>query len=302
MSHPIPTSTSPPTPLRILLLHGFTQSPTLFHAKTRALHKHLLRLFPSPHYALSLHYAPAPHKLPLADIPGYDYQQPPNTNNNNEEEEQEAPEAYGWWRRKDRPESEVPGGVLYEGIERGLDSIAEFIRGEGPFEGVVGFSQGAAAAGMVASLSEGQGRREAFERRSGEKGEGIPFPSGFLAKEGEEGAVEGFVQGPLKFAICYSGFRAPGPLYDAFYEPKIKTPVLHVLGQMDVVVEERRARDLVRACDGGEGRVVIHPGGHFVPSAKPWLDAVGMFIRECVEGKEKTERDEVGVEDMEVPF
>lgn len=188
------------------------------------------------------------------------------------------------------------GKVVYEGLERGMDAIARCIREEGPFEGVVGFSQGAAAAAMVASLLEGRPRLEAFRR--GEKEGGMAYPSSFLGEGGE-----GFVQGPLKFAICYSGFRAPGQLYGPFYEPKIGTRVLHVLGQVDVVVDEVRGRELVRACEGGEGRVVVHPGGHFVPSQKPWLDAVVGFVKECVEGGEgRKEEKEVSAEEMDVPF
>lgn len=188
---------------------------------------------------------------------------------------------------------------MYEGLEEGMDAIAKCIREEGPFKGVVGFSQGAAAAAMVASLLEGTFRLEAFG--GAEEGGGMAYPSSFLAEDGEgEG---GFVQGPLKFAVCYSGFRAPGILYRAFYEPRIRTRVLHVLGQVDVVVDEVRGRELVRACEGGDERVVVHPGGHFVPSQKPWLDAVVGFVKECVEGGEdRREEKEVAVEDMEVPF
>lgn len=192
---------------------------------------------------------------------------------------------------------------MYEGLEEGLGAIAKAIRDEGPFDGVVGFSQGAAAAGMVASLLEGRRRREAFEEA--EKRGGMKYPDTFLSSEGEgeKGGGNGFVQGPLKFAVCYSGFRAPGKRYAAFYEPKIKTPILHVLGQLDVVVDEVRARALVSACEGGEGRVVVHPGGHFVPSQKPWLDAVVRFVRGCVErGEGEGEKVDGKVEDMDVPF
>lgn len=185
---------------------------------------------------------------------------------------------------------------MYDGLERGLEAIARCIREEGPFEGVVGFSQGAAAVAMVASLLEGSPRLEAFRRA--EEGGGMPFPASFLAGDGE-----GFVQGPLKFAVCYSGFCALGTLYGAFYEPKVRTRVLHVLGQVDVVVDEGRGRELVGACEGGEGRVVVHPGGHFVPSQKPWLDAVVGFVRECVKGGGgREEEKEVSVEGMDVPF
>lgn len=191
--------------------------------------------------------------------------------------------------------------VVYEGIEEGLGAVADAIKKEGPFEGVVGFSQGAAAAAMVASLLEGARRKEAFGRA--EREGGMQYPSSFLVADHEKG-VDGFVQGPLKFTVCYSGFRAPDLLYNAFYQPPILTPTLHVLGQVDTVVDESRARALAAVCDSGAGRVVVHPGGHFVPSQKAWLDAVVGFVRECVEGsgEGRTKGEEVGVEDMDVPF
>ncbi|KAL2056004.1 hypothetical protein ABVK25_003646 [Lepraria finkii] len=73
MSASVSTSTtiSSPTTLKILMLHGFTQSSSLFNAKTRALHKALTKAFPPTHYTLSLTYPCAPHKLPLADIPDF---------------------------------------------------------------------------------------------------------------------------------------------------------------------------------------------------------------------------------------
>lgn len=226
----------------------------------------------------------------MADIPGY-------SSEALDLPVSEAPEAYGWWRRKDHDE---PKEIVYEGLEKGLGSVAECVRQEGPFDGVVGFSQGAAATAMVASLLEGGDRKEAFQRA--EKKAGIPYLQSYL-QEGQEG-VNGFVQGPLKFAVCYSGFRAPGRKYAGFYEPKIRTPLLHVLGQFDVVVEEVRGRQLVEVTEGGEERVVFHPGGHFVPSQKPWLDAVVGFIRECLESGAtiRDRKEESSVEDMDVPF
>ena len=191
--------------------------------------------------------------------------------------------------------------MVYEGLEAGLGVIAQRIREEGPFDGVVGFSQGGCAAGMVAALLEGRGRQEGFE--AARRGGGVEFPESFL--EGEEG--KGFVQGPLKFAIAYGGFRAPGEKYVGFYEPRIQTPVLSVMGALDVVVEEKRAMELVEACEEGTRKVVVHPGSHFVPSQKPWLDAVVGFIKECVEGKEEQQQqgkqeEQVSAEDMDVPF
>lgn len=244
------------------------------------------------------------------------------------------PEAYGWWKRKDvsitrdgqarrhgKPTGEEgkeeEEEVIYTGLSASLSLIADVIKTAGPFDGVIGFSQGAALAAMLASLLEGPARKRAFDTTTA--GGGMGYPACFLTgddgeREGERGGGGGggMIQPPLKFAVCYSGFRAPpGRRYGAFYEPRIQTPILHVLGQVDVVVEEARARELVGVCEGG-GRVVVHPGGHFVPSQRPWLDAVVGFVRERMEegGKgeggrekgEKGEEEEERVEDMEVPF
>ena len=267
-----------PHPLKVLLLHGYTQSGPLFSAKSRALHKALQRSFsPRPvHFS----YPSGPLRLSPSDVFGSD---PPDQIN------EEDIDAHGWWRRKDTNE----GVVVYDGIDDGMAVVAKCIKEEGPFDGVIGFSQGAAAAAMVASLLEGQRRVEAFDKA--EKEGGIPYPASFNSDGG-------FVQQPLKFAVAYSGFCAPRQ-YKGFYEPKIETPVLHFLGQMDAIVEEERSRLLVGSCEAGDKNVVTHPGGHFLPSQRPWLDACVGFIRNCVEEPIDLEKPkEESVEDMNVPF
>ncbi|KAJ5153266.1 uncharacterized protein N7482_009744 [Penicillium canariense] len=279
-------SASARTPLKILMLHGYTQSGTLFHAKSRALIKHIQKAFPL-HEVLAI-YPTAPLRLRPSDIPGYE----PSENNDTEEIE-----SYGWFRR-----SNTANPPLYQGLEEGIAAVAKVLSEEGPFDGVIGFSQGAAMAGMVAALLE-NGRKAAFgefEKEVSEGAGGVPFPASF--------AAPGFQHPPFKFAIAYSGFRSPGPRYRAFYEsPPIQTPVLHVLGSLDAVVEESRSRALIDACAGDpekDGLVVWHPGGHFLPSQRPYLDAAVRFIREQLDksngnGKPKEEED---VNDMDVPF
>jgi predicted esterase len=78
--------------------------------------------------------------------------------------------------------------------------------------GVLGFSQGAALAGMLAASLE---------------------PSRAWGTAGLATTHE-----PLAFAVCYSGFRAPGERCHGFYEPPISTPILHFIGSLDTVVEE----------------------------------------------------------------
>ena len=279
------SATTNPQPLRILLLHGYTQSGPLFSAKTRALHK-AFQKSSSPR-SVQFSYPTGPCRLRPADVPGFSPSD--QADGAAKYDSKGEVEAYGWWQRKDSTNE----GIVYKGIEEGLAAIAKCIREEGPFDGVIGFSQGATAAGMVASLLEGEYRLRGFEET--EKAGGMKYPQSFRAEDV-------FVQPPLKFAIVYSGFRAPGERYDGFYKPKIKTKLLHFIGQLDTVVEEERSRGLVACCE--EERVVVHPGGHFLPSQRPWLDACIAFVREALEGEKKgnTREEEDSVEDMDVPF
>ncbi|KXG46079.1 Serine hydrolase FSH [Penicillium griseofulvum] len=281
-------ATSTRQPLKLLMLHGYTQSGSLFHAKSRALTKHIQKAFPQ--HEVSTIYPTAPIRLLPADIPGYE----PSSEGGADNEI----ESYGWWRR-----SNTANPPLYTGIEEGFAAVARTLKEEGPFDGVIGFSQGAALAAMVAALLE-PGRKESFEHfakisADGAAGMVIPAPFG----------EDTFQHPQLKFAVCYSGFRAPGPRYRAFYEePAIQTPVLHVLGSLDAVVEESRSRALVEACAGEpekDGLVVWHPGGHFLPSQRPYLDAAVRFIREQMErgdGSNDKKEVEEDVNDMDLPF
>jgi hypothetical protein len=94
---------------------------------------------------------------------------------------------------------------------------------DGPFDGVIGFSQGAAAAAMTASLLE-PGRREAFADREKNAG-GMAFPSAFARLS----------HPPLRFMVSYSGFASTFLGYAAFYKPLIATPSLHFLGTLSTL-------------------------------------------------------------------
>ena len=285
----------PPRKLKILMLHGYTQSGLLFHAKTRALEKNLWKAFPAapnlsslPSFpgGVELHYPTAPIKIEKPDVPGDDVGQATDG---------EEPDAYGWWVRKGDAEP-----FYYEGMEKGLRCIAQVLQDKGPFDGVIGFSQGGAAAGMVASLLE-QGRRDAFTAAQARGG--MQYPESFYQDASEAHEIDS-VHPPLKFAVSYSGFGAStNALYQAFYEPKIKTPMLHFLGSLDTVVEEARSLRLVNACEVSEGRVVYHPGGHFLPSSqKQFVNALIAFIREIVASNPDMTKLNEKAEDMDVPF
>lgn len=270
---------SAPRKMKILMLHGYTQSGSLFHSKTRSLEKLLIKSFPaskiSPLHAtypggVTLSYPTAPMRLLPADIPGFEAR-----------EDAEQSDVWGWWKRE-------TGSGTYVGLSSGLNAIAAAIKDLGGIDGVIGFSQGAAAAGMVASLLQ-PGRKRAMEIYAKENPEAFGWP------ESWEGLPELHPNG-VKFTVCYSGFWAPNELYQGFYEPRISARTLHFIGSLDSVVEESRSLALVDVCEGGKS--VYHPGGHFVPVGKEMGGVLVGFIRDCCEVKKVEE----SVEDMDVPF
>jgi hypothetical protein len=268
------------------LKSGYTQSGPLFHAKTRALEKALIKAFPpnnknSPLYptypgGIQLYYPTAPINLEPADIPGF-------TTSALEGETPEKSDAWGWFKRE-------VGGGLYIGLEEGLQTILDSIHENGGIDGVIGFSQGAAVAALVAALLE-PGRIEVFEKVKAKDASAFAYPESW-----KELHAQVQQNGGLKFAVSYAGFWAPHPAYAAFYEPKIATPLLNVIGSLDSVVEEHRSTGLVERCV--DQKVVRHPGGHFVPVGKEMAGVLIGWIKECCTQKKAEE----SVEDMDVPF
>ncbi|KAL2065868.1 hypothetical protein VTL71DRAFT_3538 [Oculimacula yallundae] len=277
------TNGDAPRKLKVLMLHGYTQSGPLFHAKTRALEKLLTKAFPAspplPHKpssvpghlssypgGIQLIYPTAPIRLQPADIPGF---------TSDQSSENEDPDAWGWWK-KDSSTGE------YTGLKEGLETIRKAVSEAGGIDGVIGFSQGAAMAAILASLLE--------------RGRETPFSSSFSALQ----QTHPQPQPPLLFFVSYSGFYAPSPTYAPFYEPPIKTRSLHVIGSLDSVVEEERSQGLVERCEEESRTRVVHPGGHFVPVGKEYAGVLVGWLRDVLKREEKVE--EESVEDMDMPF
>lgn len=230
---------------------------------------------------IRLIYPTGPHRLRPSQIPGYvsattTSQGGPLATGAAADDEDEV-DAWAWWRRDDRTE-------VYNGLDEGMDRIAETICEVGGVDAVMGFSQGGAAAAIVAALLE-PGRKEKMAKAGGWK-----FPASF----------EDLECAPLKFGVVYSGFFAPHDDYKGVYDgAKGTTKTLHYIGGLDTVVEESRSRGLV---DRVGGDVVVHPGGHFVPIGKEWVAALVGFIRQAIEGGVSKKEEDANVEDMDVPF
>ncbi|RYP67912.1 hypothetical protein DL769_005648 [Monosporascus sp. CRB-8-3] len=281
--------------LKILMLHGYTQSGPLFDTKTRALAKLLTKaLSPAPlSMTPRLIFPTGPHRLRARDVPGFSSSSSSTshssaTEKDEEDEEDEDSDSWAWWRK-----DEASGA--YAGFEAGMRRVAEAVGGAGGVDGVCGFSQGGCLAALVAAALEG--RRPP---------PGCPSPSSpASASASASGAAADWTWlddlraanggRPLKFCVVYSGFWAPVPGLQWLYggspgdgagdlpEEKsrmIATPTLHFLGSLDSVVEEGRSRALIDRCR--DPVVVEHPGGHHVPVARDKVMPLVGFLRQVV--------------------
>ncbi|KAI0808690.1 serine hydrolase FSH [Xylaria sp. FL0064] len=252
--------------LKILMLHGYTQSGPLFSAKTKALNKLLIKaLSPAP---LNLHptliFPSGPHRLRPSDIPGYVPSEDPSDSNDDDLD--------NWaWFRKD----EASG--LYRGIEDGMQRIASTIREAGGVDGVLGFSQGGCMAALVAAALEQPYRTPSNNSTPATTTTHASWLEELCAANKER---------PLKFCVIYSGFHATPADLQWLFEPAIATPTLHFLGGLDTVVEEKRSQALVERCR--DPMVLTHPGGHYVPVARDWvMPLVGWLRQRCVEAADE---------------
>jgi hypothetical protein len=127
---------------------------------------------------------------------------------------------FGWWH---------PGRG---GWERTRAWAVELFGAHGGFDGVFGFSQGAALTGLLAGLRD--------------------------AHAGEPGADISF-----RFGVMVGGFKsdAAHPV-DLFTHP-LTIPSVHVIGNRDTIVAASESRLL--ASQFVDPLVLEHPGGHVIP-------------------------------------
>jgi len=196
--------------LKLLCLHGYTQNATVFSKQTAVIRKALKS-------SVEFVYLSAPRYADDAF---------PETD--------ESSRKLAWWEAK--TSKEPHRGMEYHGFEETLSYIVDFLEKEGPFDGALGFSQGAIlAATLSASL-----RDNCLHRLS------TSHPS-------------------LKIAIMISGFKMRDLAYEKYFDPgPIETHSLHVLGTGDKLVPSEHSLELSSYFKNPT--ILEHSGGHYVPS------------------------------------
>jgi len=214
-------------PLRLLALHGYRQSERRFRQRTGALRKALRG-------RAELVAVSAPHLVPGDEDDGGD--DPPR----------------GWWFSGPGTFEAGEAAAAPAGLDESLSAVAAALEERGPFDGLLGFSQGAALAAMVCSLR-----------------------------------ARGDPRFPVAFAILVAGFASCAPAHGHFYREPIALPTLHVVGDADAVIPAPLSRELARHFV--EPVVLAHPGGHFVPAAAPQKKAYLDFLDRFRPGQGRAE-------------
>lgn len=166
-------------------------------------------------------------------------------------------ELHAWWRVLNVVDR-------YHELENTMTWLVDYVRRVGPIDGVIGFSQGAVLGMMLASLCEGY---QSPQRRDALASQGAPIHD--LPP-----------QPPLKFAVSFCGFRGTIGYYEGFYNPKIVTPSMLIVADLDTMVSEERSSELIKSCH--KPVILRHQGGHFVPSDRKTMNNVAGFVKKHI--------------------
>ena len=208
---------------KVLLLHGLAQSGDYFASKTKG-----FRIFlEAEGYEFS--YATAPNEFSPADMPD---------NLDNVTRGNPTSKVLAWIQ-------DIPVDKSYFLPQTTVDYLRSYVIENGPFHGVIGFSQGAGVTGYL-----------------------MTDFNGLLGLTAEQ-------QPPLNFFIAISGFKFKPESYQQQYnDHPITIPSLHVQGELDTITEESKVLQLFNSCSYDSRTLLKHPGGHYVPNSKGFAKKV----------------------------
>mmetsp|Transcript_24456 Transcript_24456/g.39433 ORF Transcript_24456/g.39433 Transcript_24456/m.39433 type:complete len:154 (-) Transcript_24456:208-669(-) len=135
--------------------------------------------------------------------------------------------------------------VSYVGVEASMRKLETYIAEKGPFDGILGFSQGGAAAAVLCAQN--------------------PHSFKFAV------IISGFVPRDEALLKCLEEARQPLALSGL--------QSLHVWGTKDTLVDNKRSRELLDYF-GEAAKHFEHTGGHFVPSGGEFRRHLLRFITE----------------------
>ncbi|KIK60430.1 hypothetical protein GYMLUDRAFT_607618 [Collybiopsis luxurians FD-317 M1] len=234
---------------RVLVLHGYAQNGYIFSKRLSALRKQCKS-------TVEFVFVDAPHVLQPEDL--FD-NEPTEPEANSDPLKDSNAVLRGWWKFVDK-EKKVSTG-MEESLIFLRDLLKEAIDEGKRFDGVFGFSQGAAMAAILAALLEDPSKFSDFQIQGQP-----PHP-------------------PVSFCVCAAGFLPTFPLATAILSPNLgfKTQTLHIYGMADPIIPFARAKLLTELTPNR--RIEPHDGGHFVPSKNTWRKFIAAWLKDPMDNE-----------------
>lgn len=214
---------------KVLMLHGIAQSGEIFSHKTKGLRTELEKL------GFELCYATANNTMSPADVP----------DGASDDVVASGVSDVLTWVHSD------PAKGDYEVLPSTLKYLHQYVVDNGPFEGLIGFSQGAGVGGYL-----------------------MTDFNGLLGLTPDQ-------QPAFKFFIAFSGFKFQLTRYQKQYaDHPISVPSLHVQGELDTVTESEKVQALYEACTPETRTFLKHAGGHYVPNSRGFSKKVVAWLEQ----------------------
>ena len=206
--------------LRVLCIHGYRQNDHIFRERTGAFRKMLKK-------HVDFIFVRAPHVIPEPD------------NLSRPEKEQER----GWWfSRPEMGYNALDKTEYCIGYKESVNTVEEIWEEDGPFDGVLGFSQGASFVSLLCGMLNNQSSKIQF-----------------------------------KFAILVSGFQSlVSPHLDEYKHSIDTCPTFHVFGDGDQVIPVQSSLDLAALFPSA--KIFRHLGGHYVPASPDLKSCISNFL------------------------
>ncbi|KAL3638192.1 Rhodanese-like domain-containing protein 6 [Castilleja foliolosa] len=237
------TVTKPTRKLRILCLHGFRQNASSFKGRTSSLAKKLKNI-------AEFIFVDGPHELPFI-------YQPPLSDINQSPPDNHCTRKFAWlvstdydvskydddWKMAKTPFDSLQYQQQTEGFDKSINYLKSIFSQAGPFDGILGFSQGAAMAALMGAH-----------------------------KEKLKGEID------FRFVILCSGFAVN---MEPCTEGSINCPSLHIFGNRegkDRQIDCEASKRIVSLFESGCSVIIEHDLGHIIPTRSPYIDEIKDFL------------------------
>lgn len=219
--------------LKILCIHGYRQNSQSFRERTGAFRK-----IPIIKKHTELVFITAPNRVP--SLPTEDGEEPAVDQDDR-----------GWWfSSQDNTYMAQDYTDCCKGYEESLELIKKTFEEQGPFDGILGFSQGASLVSLLCGLREQNPDMLKFD-----------------------------------FAILVAGFKSRQSSHGCLYSVPMTVPTLHVYGDTDKVIQKEMSEDLLQYFV--KPKILQHEGGHFIPASAPQKKVYTEFLQEMLDRKEQ---------------